>query len=203
MAQVAKEEARERDEAASEEESKRVRKEALLRKARKRVENVTAEWKRLAEERRQRGHGLAGTSLRVCLWIYVARFGEVVDIASVDFSEVKDRQKREVGLLPHDWTHGIIFERMSKHPVFPYKACVLKAILAAGRRDEEVVVGLRCRSGRHRSVAAPIIFEYLGQQEGWDVVVEHFDLVPCNCGDCGLSSLRAALPRAWEQWCCL
>ena len=135
MAQVAKEEARERDEAASEEETKRVRKDALLRKAekvrreilakkrvqeeemkreaRRRVEKVAAEWKRLAEERRQRGHGLAGTSLRGRQWTYGARFGEVVDIPSVDFSEVEERQKRELGLLEHDGTHGTILERMS------------------------------------------------------------------------------------------
>ena len=32
---------------------------------------------------------------------------------------------------------------------------------------------------------AAIFFEYVGQQGGWNVSVEHFDLVPCNCGDCG------------------
>ena len=214
----------ERDEAVPEEEWKRARKESLLRKvekvrresaakkrakeeemkreARRRVEKVAAEWQRLGQERRQRGNGLAGTRPRLRLWSYGARFGEVVNnIPSVDFSELKDPQKRVLGLLEHDGTHGIILDRMSRHPMFPDKLRELKEILAAGRRGQEVVVGMRCFSGRHRSVAAATIFEYIGQQEGWDVSVEHLDLMPCHCGDCGLSPPTAPLQRAWELWC--
>ena len=115
-------------------------------------------------------------------------------------------------LRGHVGNHPQIIARMAEHKNFRFwLSHVHREIRLVLQRERTVRIGLFCKKGRHRSVAAAWLLKHIGEREGWMCTVTHLcshkwtDTCGGRCDQCGEDSLgearrQMALDKAWYFW---
>ena len=118
-------------------------------------------------------------------------------------------------LRGHVGNHPQIIARMAEHKNFRFwLSHVHREIRLVLQRERTVRIGLFCKKGRHRSVAAAWLLKHIGEREGWTCTVTHLCSDKWNyrcrewCRECREGSPRGkeirimALDKAWGFWKC-
>ena len=122
----------------------------------------------------------------------------------LDCRNFNDPNKWALCRLGHSGRHHRIVEGLLAHPFFRVwlqsaKRRFQRRLLVAP--SEQMTLGIYCRRGKHRSVAAALVLGYILQTEGFDCWTEHLasQYWPCaiGCKVCG--NPPAALYRSFQQ----
>ena len=127
----------------------------------------------------------------------------------VDTRCLSDPEKSS--LTWHTGRHPEIIRRLANHPEFPgwlntFKTSFRTHCVDGGAGGNlSMTIGVYCKSGKHRSVAAALILAYIFAAEGWFLLpTKHLSMHlwgSRGCHICArLSEVGAALQMAVAQW---